>query len=454
MPESAVSVRVGETANTQLRAAVLGAVLGVATAAVYLIGSGRVFAYDSAVTFANFIATPALLDAFAVHSQQPTIPLSTIAGNDHVLVSLISHVIYSVSGSTSEVVYRILPAIAAGGTVGVMAALLSARFGVIAGACAGLYIASDPLFVENSRDVRGYSLAALCAVLATLLVTRALAGWRRWVYGLLLGLAIAAHLFSGLVLVAHVVWVLTRRPRPELRRLAPAWLVAGVIGLGANASILWIDLTQHGLIPGKFEPGFPRDLVFYLVGAPVLLTIGLWLSAAALGLWLVRDERWVLPSLLTVAAAVAILWIGLHPAYLYPRFFMFLVPGFAYLVAAAVSRWKLVLAPVVLLGVAAAAWFQVPGYTADSLALRESARVVERANAEGRRACVIHSDEQVLGAYAKGFFTVTSADQLASCDLVVVVSWALDLPLRDLAAQQFPRARALEADYPAVVLER
>jgi hypothetical protein len=36
----------------------------------------------------------------------------------------------------------------------------------------------------------------------------------------------------------------------------------------------------------------------------------------------------------------------------------------------------------------------------------------------------------------------------------VVVSWAVDLPLRDLAAQQFPRATALQAYYPAVVLER
>jgi len=78
-----------------------------------------VFGYDSAVTFANFIATPNLLDAFAVHTQQATIPLAQIAGNDHVLVSLVSHVIYSVTGTHSELVYRLLPALAAGGTVAV-----------------------------------------------------------------------------------------------------------------------------------------------------------------------------------------------------------------------------------------------------------------------------------------------------------------------------------------------
>jgi hypothetical protein len=98
--------------------------------------------------------------------------------------------------------------------------------------------------------------------------------------------------------------------------------------------------------------------------------------------------------------------------------------------------------------------FQVPGYSGDSLALRQSAAVVEGASAQGRRACVLHSDEQILGAYATGFFTVTSADQLQRCDLVVVVSWGVDLPLRALAAHEFPRATLLQASYPAVVLER
>jgi len=79
--------------------AFVGAILGVAAAAAYLVGSGRAFGYDAAVTFANFVATPSLLDAFAVHSQQPTIPLFGIAGNDHVLVSFLSHLIYSTTGS-------------------------------------------------------------------------------------------------------------------------------------------------------------------------------------------------------------------------------------------------------------------------------------------------------------------------------------------------------------------
>jgi hypothetical protein len=316
----------------------------------------------------------------------------------------------------------------------------------------------------NSRDLRGYSLGVLCSVVATVLLPRAVTGRWRWTYGVVVGLAIAAHFFTGVVLAAHIVWCAALRSRAELWLLAPVWLVALLIGIGANSYILWVDLTQHGLLPGSFDPAFPRDLIFHLLGAttgstagtpPNLLAIGLWLSAAVLGLWVLRRERWLWPALVTLAAGVAFLWIVVHPLYLYPRFFIVLVPGCAYLIAAAVGRWRLVLAPAVLLGAAAAVVVLLPGYTQDSIAVRQSAAVIERAKEVGLRACLIHSDEQVMGAYSSGFHTVTSAEQLASCDVVVVVTWAVDIPIRDQAAKEFPRATTIDAyDYPAVVLER
>jgi uncharacterized membrane protein len=433
---------------------IAGIVLGVLATAVYLIGSNRSFGYDAAATFANFIATPSLWDAFAVHSVMPTIELKSIASNDHVLLSFLSHLIYSATGSRSEAVYRLLPAVAAGGTVGVMAAVLSRKFGMLAGVSAALYIAAVPLFVDNARDVRGYSVAALCSVLATVLLacderTRA----RRIAYALLMGLAIAAQLFAAVVLVAHVVWLATRRDVQPIIQLAPAWIVAAVIGVAANANIQFMELVQHGYPPSLFNPDFPRDLVLFLLGAPVLLPIGLWLSAAGLGLWVLRAEPWLWASVAVIVVVVAIMWLGLKPAYLYPRFFIFLVPGCAFLIAAAIARWK-VLAPVVLVGVVAAVISQATGYTEDPLALPQAAAFVDRTHAAGRTACVIHADEQVLAAYTTNFKVVSSADQLSGCDAVVVVSWNVDLALRDQAAQQFPRRTVLPAYYPAVVLER
>jgi 4-amino-4-deoxy-L-arabinose transferase-like glycosyltransferase len=439
---------------------VVGAVLGVATTAAYLIGSGRSFSYDAAATFGNFVATPNLIDAFAVHSAMPTMPLKSIASNDHVFLSLISHVIYSLTGSRSEVVYRLVPALAAGGTVGVSAAVLARRFGVLAGACAGVFIATNPLFVENSRDLRGYSLAALLALLSTLVLLnslslkgRGLGRGARVGYAVLLGLAIATHVFVVVVLGVHVVWIAMRRSRGDIKSLLPAWVAALVIGVAANANIEIMEFVQHGFPPSLFNPAFPLYLVLFLVGAPAVVPLGLWLSTAGLGLWAARREAWVWAAIAVVAIVVAILWLVLQPAYLYPRFFIFLIPGVAYLMATAIKRWW-VLAPVVVAGAILAIVAQAPGYTDDPLALPQAANAIDRARAGGGNPCVIHSDESIMAAYTRAFTVVTTADQLNGCSEVVIVSWNVDPTLRDLAVQQFPRLTVLPAYYHAVVLER
>ncbi len=433
---------------------VVGAALGIATTAAYLIGSGRSFGYDAAATFGNFVATPNLIDAFAVHSSMPSMPLKSIASNDHVFLSLLSHVIYSLTGSRSEVVYRLVPALAAGGTVAVSAAVLARRFGLLAGACAGLFVAANPLFVENSRDLRGYSLAALFALLATLILISG--KWSRgrliW-YTVLLGLAIATHVFVVVVLAGHVVWIAMRGSWSDIKRLAPAWVAALAIGVAANANIEIMEFVQHGFPPSMFNPSFPLYLVLFLVGAPAVLPLGLWLSTAGLGLWAARREPRVWASVAVVAVVVAILWLVLQPAYLYPRFFIFLIPGVAYLMAAAIKRWW-VLAPVVLAGAIVAIVAQAPGYTEDPLALHQAANAVELARAGGGNPCVIHSDESILAAYTTAFTVVTTADQLSGCSEVVIVSWNVDPTLRDLAAQEFPHLTVLPAYYHAVVLGR
>jgi hypothetical protein len=86
--------------------AIAGAILGVATTAAYLVGVNRSYGYDAAATFANFVATPSLWDAFAIHSVlPPTIPIKSIAWNDQVLLSFLSHLTFSLTGSRAEAVY-------------------------------------------------------------------------------------------------------------------------------------------------------------------------------------------------------------------------------------------------------------------------------------------------------------------------------------------------------------
>ena len=431
---------------------VVAAALGVATTAAYMIGSGRVFGYDAAVTFANFIATPSLWDAFAVHSALPSISIAVIAPNDHVLLSFVSHIVYSLTGSRSETVYRFLPALAGGATVAVTTAALAPRFGLLAATSAGLFIATDPMFVENSRDVRGYSLAALCAVVATLLFLGKRTNRRMVAYAIVIGLGMASHIFVAVVLVGHFIYLLITA-RPALMRFVPAWVGGVLLGLVINANILYLDLTGHGLPPRFFRPEFGEYVLLFILGAPILLSLGVWLSTVLLGMWTLRTQTWFWAVMGGFAAVVAVFWLLLQPGYLFPRFFIFLIPAAAYAMAVAVQRWK-VLAPVVLVGAAAAIWGQIPDYTTDPLALRQAATVINHAEASGQRVCVIHMDDQVLAAYTSGFKVVTSTDQLAGCDMVVVASWNVDLTVRDEAAKEFPTAKALPAYYPTVVLTR
>ena len=256
-----------------------------------------------------------------------------------------------------------------------------------------------------------------------------------------------------MVLLCHLTWILTRRSRAQLVELAPAWIGAALIGLAANASVLVTELVRHGLPPPLFYPTFPRDLLLFLLGAPVLLPVGLWLAVALLGLWVVRKKAWLWAAVGVLALVLGLLWLALQPGFLYPRFFVFLVPALGYLMAAAIARWW-VLAPVVALGAAAAIVGQATDYNRDPLALPQAAAAVERIHSSGGRACVIHSDEQVLAGYTTGFTVVTRPDQLADCDAVVVVSWGVDLGLRDEAAREFPKLTTLDAYYPAVVLVR
>ena len=49
---------------------------------------------------------------------------------------------------------------------------------------------------------------------------------------------------------------------------------------------------------------------------------------------------------------------------------------------------------------------------------------------------------------------VTDASQLATCDEVVVVSWAIEIPVRDEAAARFQERTMLPAEYPTVLLQK
>jgi hypothetical protein len=320
-------------------------------------------------------------------------------------------------------------------------------------------MAANPLFVEQSRDLRGYSLMTLFAVLSTLaLLALARTPSRRPArlaagYVLAAGAGVMTHLYMGLVLGGHLVLLARRGGSRLLLRVGPLVCLGGVLGVLTYAGLATAMRQEAAELGRRFSVEIGPLTVAFLLGAPYPVVLGLWLSVAGLGLvaaW--RDP--LVPWLAAAAGAgLAFVWLVLQPALLYPRFFVFVVPGCAFLVAAAVRRW-VVLAPVVLVGVVLAAWYQAPAWTEDPLALRPAAAALDRAQARGERGCVIAKDDEVVLAYTDRYRVIRHPEELAQCEVVAVVTWNVDLPTRDAAAAEFPFIARYEAAYPAVVLSR
>lgn len=166
-----------------------------------------------------------------------------------------------------------------------------------------------------------------------------------------------------------------------------------------------------------------------------------------------RDVPWLRAVALVLVVLLAVLWLVVQPTWLFARFFMFLVPAAAYLIAAAI-RSRPRLAPLVLVGAAFAVAGQAPTYTSDVLAFRQAARVIEDAHAAGQNPCVFDGDSTAMLAYARDFTFVDTPAQLPACDLVVIPAWNVEQPLMRAAPPLFPRERLLRAQVNTLVLTR
>ncbi|TDC54338.1 hypothetical protein E1258_23870, partial [Micromonospora sp. KC207] len=111
----------------------------------------------------------------------------------------------------SPAALRTPSALATAGTAGLAAALGARLFGRQAGLTGGLLFASLPGTSRYAQEARPYAFVALFAVLATLLLVRALdrPGWQRWAgYAAVVAALGLAHLVALTLLAAHAAAVL------------------------------------------------------------------------------------------------------------------------------------------------------------------------------------------------------------------------------------------------------
>jgi mannosyltransferase len=222
------------------------------------------------------------------------------------------------------------------------------------GAIAAGVVAGHALVVQWGQQVRGYSLAALLATVATLLLLRAVerpTTGRTVAYAVVAAATAYTHLVAGLVLVAHALSLLALRPVPW-RFARTAAVVGGVL----VAPLGWYVLTRQGDPLAWIGEPSRRELVDtladvagggirHLVVLGALSAVGAAVSVAGARRSLGSARSWhaVLPVLwLAVPVLTVVVSTYTVKPLLVPRFLVVVVPALAVLVALGIRslpRW-------------------------------------------------------------------------------------------------------------------
>ncbi|MER5703894.1 glycosyltransferase family 39 protein [Micromonospora sp. NPDC002296] len=255
----------------------------------------------------------------------------------------------------SPTALRLPSVLATAGTAGLTATLGCRLFGRRAGLLGGLLFAVLPGTSRYAQEARPYAFVALFAVLATLLLTRALdrPGWRRWAgyAAAVVGLGLA-HLVALTLLAAHAatapyahraaaphpVGAPRSAPAPTRRRWPPwGWLVAVLAALTALTPLVLLAVGQRGRQLDWVDRARPADLAA-LPGAVTQSgeVGGLLLGLAALGAAR-AGRRALLPAACVVLPVLLVFLAGLAGPLWVPRYLFFTVPFACVLAGAALG---------------------------------------------------------------------------------------------------------------------
>lgn len=433
---------------------VAGAVLGGLAFLAYLPGLGRSLDFDSAETVGLFVRQGPPWAAFREQA----------VFNNHPLFSFLEQLIRVTTGRADAATMRLLPIACGALAVGLLAWFAARRHGLLAGVVAGVVVASNPTFVGLSRAVRGYSLLTLCAVVATIAVAEdrepgPRSGVLGVVYVLAAGAGLATHLYMVPVIAAHVGVVVARRQLGRWRTRFGAVVVLGGAAYAGMAEAMVHASAEHARM---FQPDIPWRVARMATGTG-------WGALAlaplvAAGAWLVlRGSRRARGAAVALLGVLVLLWAGMRSSALEPRFFVWLVPGAAYLVAVAVGRWPTAASGLAAVAAVLAVRTMVPGYAADPTSYRSAAALVQEADAAGARSCIVDVGVPPMLAYLdepRDFAAVTVPAQLDRCDVVVVASWwptdagwyAADRAVIAAAEQRYDHRLVIDHGDPALVL--
>jgi hypothetical protein len=237
--------------------------------------------------------------------------------------------------------------------------LFDSRTGLIA----ATLLAVNAYSVRYSQEARSYSLMLLLCVLSSLCFLKLLESpsrRNRTAYVLISALAVYAHFFSGLLVLAQglALRFLDREAIPDAPRKDWRW-----IALAVSPVAIFVATTGAGPLRWVQRPGLKElwDFALRLTGNAGPLLLGAYVLACGAALWpalrqTARRVSWdawryrflllwlFFPVILTLAVSFA------RPLFL-PRYFFFCLPALLLLAAAGMARLRSawLLAPALLI---------------------------------------------------------------------------------------------------------
>jgi mannosyltransferase len=287
-----------------------------------------------------------------------------VAGN-MLLYQLLQHPWLALG--SSEAAFRSLSVVFAVATVPPFYLLTRRLFGSGAAAASILLLALNAFFVQYAQEARAYSLVLFLVVVSSTLLLRAIdrptSG--RWLaYVLSAVLALYSHYFAALIILAHFVSLLARRPAVPKRVMV---VVFGSIAVAAVPLLVAAKAQgmQIGWVP-HLTVDYARNVLVTLIGSTgdhlqlLLPAAYVAVCAGGIAVALVRRQwRWewlFAASLVLVPIGVALV-VSLATPVFVARYLIVALPGLVLLAVAAFSlvrpRW-LAIAGVLALAVLSA----------------------------------------------------------------------------------------------------
>jgi 4-amino-4-deoxy-L-arabinose transferase-like glycosyltransferase len=412
---------------------------------------GRSFNYDEGFTYAFFI-----------NGGSPRQALTTqIVFNNHPMFSFTQTLGWRV-GLVGETAQRLGPVLCGAATVGLLTWFVARRGGVLAGLASGLFLLLNPIFMNEFRNLRGYSLATLCVFVAALAIERSWHDPRRrwmWLQAVVMVVAVTTHSYSALTLLvlAAAALVLGRVGRRHII----TWVLAAAAALAIAAPVL-DDARRNAESRGNaYLPWFGEFTARSLFGYEWLpVTVVGVLTAVGVVSLAQRSTRHAAATGVAItifAGTILILWQVIQPRDLYPRFFISVLP---FLAATAGVGVRAVLdtvtetdtetetdrpsgraRPLVGIMTIAAISLAVAGLaprTQEILAIeptiRDGAAFADRARTEGLSLCGRNAEP--MSVYTETIRPIGGLDDFGDCDVYMAVL-GLDAARRDAALERF-----------------